>query len=84
MPDPGELKSQLDDYRQMYGERSGRLAAVLDLLADAEITAGRHVPYCSKTRKDGSPSADMAELTEQVRAAKRLVTAVFEELRRSE
>lgn len=81
MIDRARQRQLVEEYSLMFGDDAGRLAAAMDLLADAEIAAGAHVPYCGKTRRDGGPSADLADAMDRIREAKELVTAVFGRLK---
>jgi len=68
----------LDQLEFKLGRSRGRLAAVMDILSDAEILLGSHTAYCQAARGSTRPPADLDDARRQLSHAKELVSSLLE------
>ena len=82
---PPDYREKLEDFETQYGALAGKLALAMDLISDAEITAGQLALYCPNSLNPKQPHPDVQLLQRQVNAVRGLVKEAFrEEQRRKE
>lgn len=78
---PEKMREHLEDLQTQYGPANGKLAMAMDLLSDAEITAGQLTVYCRNGLDPRKPHPDLESLQLYVRAIRVLVREAFRERR---
>lgn len=81
MPDHNRQtpEEKLEDLIMQYGPVGGKLAAVMDLMSDAEISAGMLRVYCRNSLDPRKPHPDLEELEQSLRTARDLLKEAFRE-----
>ena len=67
----------LDNLEFKLGLVRGRLAALLDILSDAQITVGTHGAYCHSPQDSRKPTADIQQVMRYLDDAKELTRSLM-------
>ena len=76
---PGPLREKLEDMETQYGAVRGKLAMAMDLMSDAEITAGALAVYCRNGLDPRRSHPDLETLQRILVAVRGLVKGAFRE-----
>lgn len=79
---PENIREKLEDLETQYGPMSGKLALAMDLMSDAEISAGQLSIYCRNGLDPRKPHPDLEQLQLCVAVVRQLVKEAFREERK--
>lgn len=74
---PPNMRRQLEDMEVQYGPARGKLALAMDLMSDAEISAGQLALYCRNTLQPNKTHPDVEQLQLALRVVRQLVKEAF-------
>ena len=74
---PAKVQDRLEDFEFQYGPLKGKLALAMDLVSDAEITAGQLGLYCRDGLRPERVHPDVEQLQLFLRAVRQLVKDAF-------
>jgi hypothetical protein len=73
------LYEKLEDMETQYGSQAGKLAMAMDLITDAEISAGQLSVYCKNSMDPRRPHPDLENLQKYITAVRALIKEAFRE-----
>ena len=76
-PLPQDYQEKLEDFQFQYGEGAGRLALAMELLVDAEVSAGQLGIYCRHGLQPNKVHPDLELLQRQLTAIRSLVKEAY-------
>ncbi|MBI1292509.1 hypothetical protein GC173_14920 [bacterium] len=74
---PEALIDKLEDFEQQYGQTRGKLALAMDLMVDAEVSAGQLRVYCRSGLDARKAHPDLESLQLSIAAVRMLIKDAF-------
>ena len=74
-----ELVDKLEDMETQYGPMAGKLAMAMDLITDAEISAGQLSVYCRHGLDASKTHPDLENLQKYIIVVRQLIKNAFRE-----
>lgn len=74
---PEERREQLEDFEQQYGAVRGKLALAMDLMTDAQVSAGQLNIFCRSAFNPARPHPDLEALQVQLAVSRELIKLAF-------
>lgn len=76
---PESVRERLEDMETQYGAMAGKIALAMDLITDAEISAGQLSVYCRNGLNPAKPHPDLEDLQTRIKAVRTLLKGAFRE-----
>ena len=74
---PEKLRDKLEDMETQYGPMAGKLAMAMDLMTDAEISAGQLSVYCRNGLDPKKPHPDVENVQTYIKVCRQLIKEAF-------
>jgi hypothetical protein len=74
---PESILDKLEDFEQQYGATRGKLALAMDLMVDAEVSAGQLRVYCRSGLDSRKAHPDLESLQLSIAAVRMLIKDAF-------
>jgi hypothetical protein len=75
LPEP--IREKLEDFEVQYGQTRGKLALAMDLMVDAEVSAGQLRVYCRSGLDPRKTHPDLEALQRSISAVRMLIKDAF-------
>jgi hypothetical protein len=75
LPEP--VLEKLEDFEQQYGATGGKLALAMELMVDAQVSAGQLAVFCRSGLDARRAHPDLEALQRQIAAVRALVRDAF-------
>ena len=74
---PDDWKERLEDFETQYGPMAGKLALAMDVITDAEISAGQLNVYCKNGLDPRRPHPDLERVQLYIKLVRSLLKEAF-------